>query len=102
MKAVLDGDVVLTAAEKKRLKPARENIRKIVNREESLGEVFDKNLELAIKLIIKLVKQKFPTLMFESPSTSNNSIDDPGTSSSEEYESEGRNDSSTQSSEHSN
>eukprot|EP00116_Pleurobrachia_bachei_P012795 sb/3473057/ len=67
MKAVLDGDVVLTAVEKKRLKPTRESIRKIVNCEKSLSEVFDKKLELAIKLIIKLVKQKFPTLIFESP-----------------------------------
>lgn len=94
MKAVLDGDVVLTPAEKKRLKPARESIRKIVDREESLRKVFDKNLELAIKLIIKLVKQKFPTLTFERPSKS---PDDPGStsSSSQEYDSEGGSESSS-------
>jgi len=103
MKAVLDGDVVLTAVEKKRLKPTRESIRKIVNCEKSLSEVFDKKLEQAIKLIIKLVKQKFPTLIFESPSKSYTSRpDDPGSTSSEEYDSEGGSDSSRESSEHSN
>ena len=66
MKAILDGDIKLTKTEKNKLKPARKSIRKIVHQEENLVDIFDKSLERAIKLIITLVKQKFPTLIFEN------------------------------------
>ena len=88
MKAVLDGDIVLTKKEKKRLIPARESIRKVVHREENLGDIFDKNLELATKMIIRLVKQKFPTLIFENQ---NNTCHSPSSVYSDEQASSDEN-----------
>ena len=92
MKAVLDGDIALTKTEKKRLIPARESIRKIVDQEKNICDIFDKRLELAIKLIIKLVKQKFPALMSDNQSNVHHSptsvySDEQGSSDDNEHHS---------------
>ena len=84
MKAVMDGDISLTSDEKSRLMPARESIRKIVEQEENLANIFDKHLEPAIKLIVKLVKRKFPTLTFERQGRSRDSSSDEHVESEQE------------------
>ena len=70
MKAVLDGEIVLTPKEKKQLLPARDSIRKIVYDEANLTDVYDETLESAIKLIVKFTKKKFPSLVFNNPTKS--------------------------------
>ena len=70
--------------EKSRLMPARESIRKIVEQEENLANIFDKHLEPAIKLIVKLVKRKFPTLTFERQGRSRDSSSDEHVESEQE------------------
>ena len=67
MKAVLDGEIVLTPKEKKQLLPARDSIRKIVYDEANLTDVYDETLESAIKLIVKFTKKRFPSLIFNNP-----------------------------------
>ena len=67
MKAVLDGEIVLTPKEKKQLLPARDSIRKIVYDEANLTDVYDETLESAIKLIVKFTKKRFPSLVFNNP-----------------------------------
>ena len=75
MKAVLDGEIILSLEEKKKLLPARDSIREIVYNEAKLSDVYDKTLESAIKLIVKFTKKRFPSLVFNNPRKSQDRVE---------------------------
>lgn len=96
MRRVLQGEFVLKKYEKDRLKIVRDGIRKIVYENKDLEDFLDKEMESAIKLILKICKITFPD--WEKRNSSNEDSDEKG-SSSDEPNDEQKKDSLSESSE---
>ena len=96
MRRVLQGEFVLKKYEKDRLKIVRDGIRKIVYENKDLEDFLDKEMESAIKLILKICKITFPDC---KKRISSNDVSDEKGSSSDEPNDEQKKDSLSESSE---